>query len=406
VLIDCEGWIADDKSVTNMDEAKVFQRVKGWLIVVGDGDILPAVEMGIRFMETGQTALIWAHSKYAMGPGTRTCEGVSVPPYSNVMFKVTVSMKVIDTSRLNPYFTIQKALTKKKIANDIYQCEWCPPPTSKDDPTCEQAMNRAIRLYTKTAKEMETLLEGNYFAQVEQDHPQRLESQKLLLDVLNNIVAVHLKQKEYHKAKLASVDVLQVDPHNLKALLRAAKAALLDPASTLEEASAALAAAESDITYKNPEEEKQLQRLKVLLKKKKQEYKETSKSMFGNKLASSSSSSKTTKENKTEKAESPKADDPTTTSNSSDEKVTTDSTGKGKSSSTTTSVGEEENEKEAESSEKEKKEEEDPNKFWKNQLYVVFIQVVVPLLMFLLFRYANPSGKFETKAAGEEEEEE
>jgi hypothetical protein len=54
-----------------------------------------------------------------------------------------------------PYFTIQKALTRKNIANDIYQHEWCPP--SKD----------AIRLYTKAAKDMQTLLQVTYFNQVE-----------------------------------------------------------------------------------------------------------------------------------------------------------------------------------------------------------------------------------------------
>ncbi|KAG7359313.1 FKBP-type peptidyl-prolyl cis-trans isomerase [Nitzschia inconspicua] len=291
VLVNIEGWIAEshkddfcmtDKDGNEKDNKKkklVFQRSKSWLIVVGEGDVLPAIEMGIRFMETGQTALVWSHSKYAMGPGTRTIESVTVPPHSNVMYRIQLLQKVMDTSRLNPYFTIQKALTRKKIANDIYQFEWSSTPA-----TCEQAMNRSIRLYTRAAKDMETLLQGNYFSNVEEDHPQRIESRQLLLDSLNNIVAVHLKQKSYHKAKLAAVDVLQVDPHNLKGLLRAAKASLLDPASTLEEAKAALDAAEADITYKHPDEEQQLQRLKVLFKKKQHQYKTTTRAMFGNKL--------------------------------------------------------------------------------------------------------------------------
>ena len=141
---------------------------------------------------------------------------------------------------------------------------------------------------------METLLQGTYFNHVEKDHPQRKESRQILLDSLNNIVAVHLKQQEYHKAKQSSVEVLKVDPGNVKALLRAAKAALMDPASTMEEASEAMKAAESEITSgrnNNSTNEKQLKRLKILLKEKQLDYKEKSKEMFGNKLSSKSSAS-------------------------------------------------------------------------------------------------------------------
>ena len=141
---------------------------------------------------------------------------------------------------------------------------------------------------------MQTLLQGTYFNHVEKDHPQRKESRQILLDSLNNIVAVHLKQQEYHKAKQSSVEVLKVDPGNVKALLRAAKAALMDPASTMEEASEAMKAAESEISSgrnNNSTNEKQLKRLKILLKEKQLDYKEKSKEMFGNKLSSKSSAS-------------------------------------------------------------------------------------------------------------------
>eukprot|EP00980_Cylindrotheca_fusiformis_P030728 scaffold25316_cov215-Cylindrotheca_fusiformis.AAC.1 len=82
---------------------------------------------------------------------------------------------------------------------------------------------------------MEKLLNGTYFNQVEEDHPQRHQVQQVMLDSLNNIVAVYLRQKEFHKAKQAAVEVLKQDPKNVKALLRAAKASLLDNASTMEE---------------------------------------------------------------------------------------------------------------------------------------------------------------------------
>jgi hypothetical protein len=214
------------------------------------------------------------------------------------MYEVTVTQIVLDTSRLNPYFTIQKALNRKNIANDIYQHEWCLPPKAKTDPTCEAAMGRAIRLYQKTAKEMETLLGGTYFQNVEEDHPQRHQSSQLMLDSLNNICAVYLKQKEYNKAKQTAVEVLKLDRKNIKALLRAAKASLLDPASTMEEVKAALKEAGEQITYKNPSEEKELKRLKTQLKRKQHEYKKKTKEMFANKLQTNSLSKDTRKNEK------------------------------------------------------------------------------------------------------------
>jgi hypothetical protein len=256
-------------------DGPIIQQAKGWLIIVGEGDIAPALEMGIRFLETGQTGRVWAHSKYALGPGSRTHGDYTLPADSSVMYEVTVTQIVVDTSRLNPYFPIQKSLTRKNIANDIYQYEWV------EGVDTTMAMQRAVRLYQKAAKDLDVLLNGVYFQQVELDHPQKLQARQIMLDALNNTTAVFLRQEEYHKAKEAAVEVLTRDPKNIKALLRASKAALLDPASTLEEAEAAMTAAEAEVTYKNPNEEKEVKRLKVQFQKFKKDYKEKSKEMCG-----------------------------------------------------------------------------------------------------------------------------
>lgn len=294
-----------------------------------------------------------SHSKFALGNGTRititekssnTIGSGVVPPKSNVLYEVTVAQKVMDTSRLNPYFTIQKALTKKKIANDVYQNEWCKPPETDEDADCDYSMKRAIRLYTNAAKDMEALLQGKYFQLVaEKDHPQKHESRQILLDSLNNIAAVHLRQKEYHKAKISAVEVLKIDPNNIKALLRAAKAALMDPASTMEEVSAAIKAAESSIsTCSNNKSmnEKELKRLKNKLKEKQVDYKEKSKQMFGNKLRSIPSvSEQDTTEPQARTATSPK------------------------------------------------KEERSDSLFWKKHLYTILLQTIIPLIVIFLIKY-------------------
>ena len=136
-MIDFSARIANDKSEAEGDV--VIEEVKGWLVTIGEGDVLPCLEMAIRFMETGQTSVVWSHSKYALGNGTRTYtnskgEKVQLPPHTNLLLQVKVVMFVMDTSRLNPYFNIQKATTRKSIANDIYQHEWCPAPKSAEEP--------------------------------------------------------------------------------------------------------------------------------------------------------------------------------------------------------------------------------------------------------------------------------
>ena len=332
VLIQFVGRMAPTKE----DRAgPIFQDVHNWFIVVGDGEVVPAVELAIRFMHPGQTCAVWSHAKYALGSGTRklvpphhsrrrrtkrTKENTPsedeneddatvrtaasyMPPSSNVMYEVTVIQKVRDTSRLNPYFTIQKAVTKKKIANDIYQNEWCRPDrrsssssnaniTAEKAPDCTIAMARAIRLYTQAAKDMDTLLEGTYMKNVAPEHPQKQEAEQLVRAALNNIVVVYLRQQQYHAAKLAAVTVLERDPTNSKALLRATKAALYDPASTYAEVKAALGAAEQQILHHNTTkttttiaEQQELVRLQVDLKKKHKEYTQRTKQMFHNKLS-------------------------------------------------------------------------------------------------------------------------
>lgn len=371
MLVDIVGRMANDKFDS---EGPVIQEAKGWMVVVGDGDVLPCIEMAIRFMQTGETSRVWSHSKYAMGNGTRsyqvdggTCQ---LPPSSSVMYEIKVIMIVLDTSRLNPYFTIQKATTQKSIANDIYQYEWCPPAKSNEDPSCEMAMSRALRLYSKAAKDMGTLLDGTYFAQVEKEHPQRHQTKQLMMDCLNNVVAVHLRQHQYHKAKKAAVEVLRHDPNNIKALLRAAKAALLDPASTLEEVDAALKAAEGEITYKNPAEEKQLKQLKAQFKKKRHEYKEQSKAMFGDKLKADNAFA---------------SDDPVGDKSGTSQEEQATNMSKSVSFDESTTKPPNENGRRATATADIKGG--DNESFWKKQGFTMMFQAILPMIFFFIYRF-------------------
>jgi hypothetical protein len=97
------------------------------------------------------------------------------------------------------------------------------------------------------------------------------------MDALNNITAVHLRAKEYHRAKAAAVTVLRLEPNNFKALVRAAKAALMDPASDFAEVEAALAAAAQEASHDTLAD---IAKLRAVYQRRKQAYEQQSKQIY------------------------------------------------------------------------------------------------------------------------------
>jgi tetratricopeptide (TPR) repeat protein len=228
--------------------------------VIGDKDVTPALEMGVRFMREGDTSLVYSNSKYAYGPLGRKQGDYVLPPNSNIMYRVKIKTLVSDgTVYHSSAFQMEIAKSKKKMGNDVYQFEW----------SDGYGKGKALQLYNKAADSMTHLVVGT------EDEKVQKEATAILVDCLNNVAAVHLKAKEYGKAKEAAVKVIQRDPDNMKALLRAARAAIYDRAGTFEESEAAIAAAEEV----NPDDS-DLSKLKVELERKKKEYKKKSKAMF------------------------------------------------------------------------------------------------------------------------------
>jgi tetratricopeptide (TPR) repeat protein len=236
----------------------VFQSGKQMVVTFTDQVLVKALEIALTRMKAGDTALVYSMPKYALGEAqARTYNTVVVPPNSSVIYKVTLLQIIMDTGRINPYLPIQKAITQKTIANDLYQCEW------------PEQCDRALTLYGKAARVMETLLHGIYLNNVEADHPQRKQVKELMLDSLNNIVAVHMRNKQYDQAYEAARQVLRRDPRNVKALFRAAKSRMMNRKCSLSEQDEALCAAENVIIYKD-KEEVELKKLRAQWKKRKQ----------------------------------------------------------------------------------------------------------------------------------------
>lgn len=246
VVVDFVGRQA---STREDEQGHIFHEAKDWLIVVGDKDVVPALEMGIRFLQEDSKGVVYSHSKFAYGNIGRLSGDFELPPSSNVVYHVHVK-KIVNATE------VEIAQSRKKIANDCYENEW----------SDGHGKDRPLYLYKKAADAM-----NHWLITSPDDETARI----VLIDCLNNMAALHLRAKQYGKAKEAAANVLTHDPDNLKALCRAARAAMLDPAGTYEESDAAIAAAET-VNGDDPT----VIKLRVELEHRKKEYKRKSKAMF------------------------------------------------------------------------------------------------------------------------------
>ena len=278
ILLSVIGWKCEEPPTTEFSEENdsklIFQQASSWLVIVGEQDLVEGLDTGIANMKEGQTAYIFCNSKFALGEGTRKYQDCLVEANTNVVYQATTTQIVQDTSRLNPYFSLQKALTRKKIANDLYQCELMSL-TSKQaaDNQNEAARMRALKLYRQAGRDMKDLLDGTYFNSVEQDHPQRKECKQLMIDCYNNVVVIYMHCKQYAKALDAVEIALKRDPKNLKAMIRNAKLHVLVASSEkkLKEADEALKLAENAISYRDQAEEAEIKKIRLQYKQRKRQ---------------------------------------------------------------------------------------------------------------------------------------
>jgi len=257
VVVDFVGRCASDRSE---ESGEVFHEANDWMIMVGDKDVTPALEMGIRFMKEGERSVVYSHSKFAYGPMQRKHGSYELPPNSNVVYHIHVKSVISDDNTIaSPKFQLQLAKNKKSIGNDVYANEW----------SNGYGKNKALLLYKKAGEAATNSLGDDTDAALQED------AKEILIDALNNTAAVYMRAKEYGKAKESATLALMRDPNNLKALLRAAKAAMLDPSCSFEESSAAIVAAEEVDA-----DDADVRKLRVELQLRKRDYKAKSKEMM------------------------------------------------------------------------------------------------------------------------------
>lgn len=255
-----------------------FINKKECMITLGEGDVVPGLEMAARFMRLNSHALVKCRSKYAYGAGGRRASDSSsklgtkttdLVPESDVVFHVHLKAIVpADSHRFKSNeFRLERSSSKKQLGNDCYRYEW-------DEHGIAQA--RALRLYGKARDDMADL-----FANMQEmnDFMDRAilmdKALAIIVDCLNNSSAVHLKARNYGQAKESAAQVLKYDPDNIKALCRAARAAMFDPAGTYEECEYAISAAE-EIDCSNGD----VKRVRLELERKRKQNEKREKKMY------------------------------------------------------------------------------------------------------------------------------
>lgn len=293
--------IMPEKTNSNSNlTVKPFLQANNWFITLGNGDVLPGLEMSIRFLKLKQCGIVKCHSKYAYGPYGRKKQIIKngkygsiiqtipeVPPNSDVIYKVKIKniLSQNDPITQTNSFQIKLFQQMKAIANNYYKYDWIGPDGGN-------GKVRALKLYN-------TISSNGFILLQELDHgtKERRTVYHIVVDSLNNISAVYLREKEYRKAKDAATKAIELDPYNMKALCRAAKAAMM--VGEFEECKLALETAEeivdnvmtdtnedcNETSSANTFQKADIQRLKQELTKKKREQKKLEKEIYSQMLS-------------------------------------------------------------------------------------------------------------------------
>eukprot|EP00977_Amphora_coffeiformis_P016027 scaffold4855_cov195-Amphora_coffeaeformis.AAC.12 len=261
---------------------------------IGAQDVVPAVEMAVRFMNgrPGERVLVWSHSKYAYGLAGRQHGEYTLPAESNVAYEIEFLRKQPThdgDATSHAAAVLQFAQARKDQANDMYQTEWFG----------GLGKTRIQQAYNRIQKDMEAMMyQAGAGGGSDDDNTNNLPddivttAQSLRIDALNNVAAVLLRAKDYHAAKAAAVQVLEIDPHNFKALIRAAKAALMDPSSEFAEVEMALQRAAE---HANDDAREDVMKLTAVFVQRKKAYEQASKQIYQKAFASSSKQETKTK---------------------------------------------------------------------------------------------------------------
>uniref|UniRef100_A0A7S3JX45 peptidylprolyl isomerase n=1 Tax=Aureoumbra lagunensis TaxID=44058 RepID=A0A7S3JX45_9STRA len=186
----------------------IFEKFERKMLRVGDGDVPPGLELGLRQLREGTKCQVRAEWRFAYGehgrPGSKEENTMAIPPKAQVEWSIKCHrlwFREADET-MTPAEALEDARNKKILGNEHFHHEnW----------------RKAASNYQDILKNLNP---WNY------QEEERNEAETLYVDCGNNLVIALIKLDEWLKSERAVCDVLTVAPENKKALYRAIQISL------------------------------------------------------------------------------------------------------------------------------------------------------------------------------------
>lgn len=268
----------------NIKTNEIFDKCTEKTVRIGDQNLIPGLELGVKMMEEGETALIQLEPRFAYGdkgPGgtglpTKPGDGPTLE-YNVTLLKVGAEQK--EAADMTHQDRMEEAKERKLQGNEHYKFG---------------NLEKAVRCYKNTL----ALFPEGYSFGIEKEKTiddKKKEEDKvksLLIDAGNNLAHCYQKLGKIVESKEACVGVLSVNRDNIKALLRHGELSVNE--NDFVEAKACLTRAKGIADELEGGVFKKLVDAQLVrLRQRKKKYKKQQKSMYGGKFSTLSN-----KENK------------------------------------------------------------------------------------------------------------
>lgn len=174
------------------DETRVFR--------IGDGEIMPAVELVAKLMRVGEASEVRCDARFAFGDVGLAPHVAPGTDMKLVVELLRVGKKI--TAEMDSKELIAEAAKKKESGNRYFR---------------EHNYEQAAKLYKRALKLLESW---------EHEEEDEAACKALLIALGNNVGNVQHKLKQYKEARQSSLEVIQLDPTNVKAMYRVGQIAL------------------------------------------------------------------------------------------------------------------------------------------------------------------------------------
>uniref|UniRef100_M4BPC6 peptidylprolyl isomerase n=1 Tax=Hyaloperonospora arabidopsidis (strain Emoy2) TaxID=559515 RepID=M4BPC6_HYAAE len=185
-------WVLKSNQKVALNEVRKFR--------IGDGEVMPALELVAKMMHVGEVCEVRCDARFAYGD-----VGLDphVAPGAEMKFVVElcrVGKKI--TAEMGSQELIVEATQKKESGNRYFK---------------EKNYEQAAKMYKRALKLLESW---------EHSEEDAAQCKELLVALGNNVGNVQHKLKQYKEARQSSLEVLQLDGKNVKAMYRISQIAL------------------------------------------------------------------------------------------------------------------------------------------------------------------------------------